>query len=361
MIKHCYVHIPFCSSICSYCDFPKMLYEKKFISRYLESLKDEIDLVYKGDTLDTLYIGGGTPTALDLNELKQLFNIFKVFKLSDSYEFTVECNLENLTEEKLLLFKEYGVNRLSIGVQTFNKNYMEFLNRKSIDTSIINIAKKMGFDNINVDLIYALPNETIDDLKNDLNSFLKLGINHISTYSLIIEPNTVLSINNVSNIDEDLDYEMYKIICNTLKDNGFVHYEVSNFAKPGYESKHNLSYWNNQEYYGFGLGASGYIDKTRYTNTKSIFKYMNKEYVYEKEPLSKKDIMEYEMILGLRKIKGVDMTLFKDKYGVSIDEVFDIDNLLKEGKLIKENGYIKINTDYLYVSNDILVSFIGDV
>ena len=361
MIRHCYVHIPFCSSICSYCDFPKMLYEKKFINSYLDSLKYEINSKYSGDILDTLYIGGGTPSVLSIDELEVLFKILKIFKLSDNYEFTVECNLENLTLDKLKLFKRYGVNRLSIGVQTFNKKYLDFLNRKTCDTSIIKSAKKLGFDNINVDLIYAIDGETLDELNSDIDKFLSLGINHISTYSLIIENNTVLSIKNIKPIDEDIDFDMYNLICKKLSDNGYNHYEISNFAKDGYESRHNLSYWNNLEYYGFGFGAAGYINKTRYNNTKSIFKYINHNYIYEIEELDKKSIMEYEMILGLRKIKGVDMALFKDKYGISINEAFKISELLEKGKLIIENGFIRINPRYLYVSNDILVSFIGDV
>lgn len=361
MIKHCYVHIPFCSSICSYCDFPKMLYERKFISKYLDALKYEIAKTYKGDVLDTLYIGGGTPTSLSLEELEELFNIFKTFKLSSSYEFTVECNLENLTFDKLKLFKRYGVNRLSIGVQTFNKKHLELLNRKTCDTSIIEEAKKLGFNNINVDLIYALKDETLSELDKDLDEFLKLNISHISTYSLIIEDNTILSLKKITPIDEDIDYEMYKHICKKLNENGYIHYEISNFAKKGYESKHNLAYWNNLEYYGFGLGAASFINNKRCTNTRSIFKYFNKEFIYNVEAIDKKSKMEYEMILGLRKIKGVDMALFKEKYGISIDEAFDIKKLLEEGKLIKDDGFIKINSEYLYVSNDILISFIGEV
>ena len=361
MIKHCYVHIPFCSSICSYCDFPKMLYEKKFINSYLDALEREINEIYKGDILDTLYIGGGTPSSLSVDELKRFFDILKVFKLNEKYEYTVECNLENLDIDKLKLFKSYGVNRLSIGVQTFNTKYLDFLNRKTCDTSIIEEAKKLGFNNINVDLIYALKEETLEDLDNDLDKFLSLDITHISTYSLIIEDNTVLSINNIKPIDEDVDFDMYNLICKKLSDNGYIHYEVSNFSKSGYESKHNLAYWNNQEYYGFGLGASSYIDSTRITNTKSIFKYINGEYIYLEEVLDKKEKMEYEMILGLRKMKGVNINDFKNKYGVSIEEYFDIEKLLKEGKLIKEDGYIKISSDFIYLSNDILINFIGEV
>ena len=362
-IKSVYIHIPFCNSICSYCDFAKIYYNKKYINNYLDALKVEITENYKNETLDTIYIGGGTPTSLDIDELKKLFDILKIFKLNKKYEFTIECNIESLDEEKIKLFKECGVNRLSIGVETFNTKFLKYLNRNHTVLEVeekINICKKY-FDNINIDLIYGLKNQTIEDLKSDLNMFLKLNINHISTYSLIIEPHTKLYINHEENINDELDYEMYKIICTLLKDNGFNHYEVSNFSKPGYESIHNLTYWNNQKYYGFGLGAGGFINNIRYTNTKNINKYIDHEFKSEEEIVTKQINMENEMILGLRKLEGVDIEKFKDKYQQDIEEIFDIKDLLKEGKLIKKDNYIFINPDYIYLSNDILINFIGDL
>lgn len=360
MIKSVYVHIPFCSHICSYCDFPKIFYSKKHIKDYLDCLKNEINSIYQNDVIDTLYIGGGTPTSLDSEELKYLFEILKVFKLNNNYEWTVECNLENLTEDKLKLFKEYGVNRLSIGIQTFNRKNLDFLNRKTCDTSIIYKAKELGFNNINVDLIYAIPDETIEDLKFDLEEFLKLDISHISTYSLMIEENTILAINKTKPIDQEIDYDMYKCICDTLEKNGYIHYEISNFSRSGYESKHNLTYWNNNEYYGFGMGASSYINDLRITNTKSLNKYLNKEYIYDSEKVNNKLKMEYEMILGLRKIEGIDLDKFKEKYHKDIREVYDIDKVLKEGKLIVENNHLKISKNYLYLSNEVLINFVGE-
>lgn len=358
MIKSAYIHIPFCAHICTYCDFPKMLYDKKIADKYLSSLEKEIKLNYKDESLKTIYIGGGTPTSFSYTELKRLLDILNIFKKDTDYEYTIECNIENITEEKLKLFKEYGINRLSIGIQSFNKKILKYLNR-TINYDNIILAKKY-FDNINIDLMYAIKDETLDELKEDLDKIIKLDINHISTYSLIIEPNTILSIKGEEYIDEELDYEMYKLICETLKNNDYIHYEISNFSKKGYESKHNLNYWNNNEYYGFGMGASSYIDNKRITNTKSINKYINSEFMYETEMLNEKMKMEYEMILGLRKIEGVDLNVFKQKYNVELEKVFNIEKLLKEGKLIKENDKLKINENYLYLSNDILVNFIGD-
>lgn len=359
MIKSAYIHIPFCTRICTYCDFPKMLYDEKFANKYLDALKKEISLNYKDDKLSTIYIGGGTPTSFSYMELKKLLDILSIFKKEETIEYTVECNLDSITEEKLILMKEYGVNRISIGVETFQSKFLKYLNRSQSSKDKIKLALKY-FDNINIDLMYALKDETIEDLKSDLEEFLTLGVKHISTYSLIIEPNTLLSIKGEKPISEELDLEMYKLICKVLKENGYNHYEISNFALDGYESKHNLTYWNNLEYYGFGMGASSYIDSYRITNTRSINKYINHDFVKEKEFVDKKLKMEYEMILGLRKIDGVDINLFKEKYGINIDEAFKIGEFLKEGKLIKENGKLKISEDYLYLSNDILINFVGE-
>lgn len=361
-MKSVYIHIPFCNKICSYCDFTKIYYNKKYINNYLDTLEYEINNNYQNDLVKTIYIGGGTPTSLDIDELSKLFNIVNLFKLDKDYEFTIECNIESLTKDKLDLFKKNKVNRLSIGIETFNEKFLKYLNRNHNKEDIFNIIgyAKSLFDNINIDLIYGLKNQTLDDLKEDIDNFLKLDINHISTYSLIIEPHTVLYINNEENIDEDLDYDMYKYICNRLKEKGFIHYETSNFAKPGYESIHNLTYWNNDEYYGFGLGASGFINNVRYTNTKSIDKYLNKEFIYEKEEMNDYLNMQNEMILGLRKLKGVSLDTFKEKYHKDIKEVFNIDKLLEERKLIIKDGYIFINPEYIYLSNDILINFIGE-
>lgn len=357
-----YIHIPFCSDICSYCDFCKMYYHKNWAIKYLDSLEKETTTKYKGEKIKTIYIGGGTPSSLDYDDLKQLFKILKIINLDNNYEFTFECNIENIDEEKLKILKDYGVNRISYGVQTFNEKFLSFLNRhhhKEEVISIINLTKKY-FDNINIDLIYALNNQTIDDLEKDLDQFIKLDVPHISTYSLIIEPHTVLNNKKIDYIDQDLDYEMYKLINKKLQNNGFSHYEVSNYSKKGYESKHNLTYWNNQPYYGFGLGASGYIDNIRYENTRSFTDYCSNNYVKEEHELTLREKMEEEMILGLRKIAGVNKNTFYQKYSVSIEDVFDIDNLIKEGKLKQDKDNIYIPSEYIYLSNEILINFIGE-
>ena len=317
MTNSVYIHIPFCANICTYCSFCKFFYNEKMVSDYLNSLEREILDTYKGETLQTLYIGGGTPSSLTLDELKRLFEILKVFKLSDTCEFTIEVNPENIDLDKLKLFKENKVNRLSMGVESTLKNNLEYLGRChdfNLVKEKINLIKSVGITNINVDLIYALKNQSLKDLETDINNILSLDITHISTYSLMIEEHTKLYIKKETNISEELDYLMYNLIRNKLKEHGFNHYEVSNFSKTGYESKHNLVYWNNEHYYGFGLSASSYIKNVRKTNTSSFNDYLKGNYVKEKEILNEKDILSYALILGFRKITGINKQEFLDKY-----------------------------------------------
>lgn len=360
-MKNAYIHIPFCNSICTYCDFCKFIKNSEWVNSYLDSLSKEIKLAYKNETLDTLYIGGGTPSSLSINELKKLFDILKLFKLSDNYEFTFECNIENINEELLKLLRDNRVNRISIGVETFNNKFLAFLNRHHTKESAIETIKlvKKYFDNINVDLIYALKDQTIKDIEYDIDILLDLDITHISTYSLIIEENTMLYINNVKNIDEDLDYDMYKLIENKLSSNGYIHYEVSNYAKTGYESKHNLTYWNNNQYYGFGCGASGYIDNVRYDNTRSITDYIKGKYLLDSHILDTNETLENEFILGFRKLYGINKENFKEKYNMDIHDIDVVNRLLSEKKLIENEKSIYINPNYIYTSNNILTLFLN--
>lgn len=360
MVKAVYIHIPFCEDICSYCDFCKYYYNSDLVDKYLVALKKEIINNYQGEIIETIYIGGGTPSSLSIDQIKKLLDITKLFNVKN-LEFTFECNIENIDEDKVKLLTEYGVNRISIGVQTFNDKYLSFLNRKhSKDEVLKKIAMiKNYIDNINIDLIYAIWEETLDELSLDLELFLKLDINHISTYSLIIEDNTILANNKVKNIDDKLDYNMYKLICDTLLKNDYHHYEISNFSKPGYESKHNLVYWNNDEYYGFGMGASGYIDKVRYTNTRSINHYLEGNYKYIVDKLSFNEIVENALILGLRKIDGIDIRLFYNKYKIDLMKIDIVSSLIAENKLIYNNDFLKVNKNYIYTSNDILIEFMG--
>ncbi len=360
-MKSIYLHIPFCDTICSYCDFCKQYYEESIVDTYLIALEKEIDETYRGEPIKTLYIGGGTPSCLTISQLKKLLSFFAKFSLVDSCEITFEANIESMNEEKLKLLREYGVNRLSIGIETFQEKLQKVLERKTDIKALqafLKNARRIGFTNINGDLIYAVPGQTKEDLKKDLTMLLSCNLEHISTYSLMMEPHTKLSLKKIEPIEEEEDASMYQIICKTLKEHGYQHYEISNFSRPSYEAKHNLVYWNNEEYYGFGLGASGYLALKRYENTRSLTKYCKGSYRKEEDILSKKDQMCYEMILGLRKIEGVSSKQFYQKYGMTIEETFPIDSLLEHGFLEKQGEFLRIAEAYLYVSNEILEYFI---
>lgn len=360
-VKSAYIHIPFCNSICSYCDFCKIYYNGDIVSRYLKALEKEIKSYYKNEKLNTIYIGGGTPSSLNINELKELFKIIDILKKENNCEITFECNIDSIDLEKLKFLYEKGVNRLSIGIESFNKDIIKYLNRKHTKEEAINkvnLAKKVGFNNINIDLMYAISIENMDILKEDLKTIISMDVEHISTYSLIIEPHTILYNNKADYIDQDIDFEMYKLICKELKENNYIHYEISNFAKKGYESRHNLVYWNNMNYYGFGVGASGYINNIRYDNTKSISKYIDGNYVLKKDILNFNTIIENEFILGLRKIKGIRLSEFKEKYGFDVTDIPIVLKLIDEKKLNIKNDYLYIYNNYIYQENDILVEFL---
>ncbi len=350
-----YIHIPFCSSICTYCDFCKVLKNNQWINKYLTSLEKEIKQKYHGEYVKTLYIGGGTPSSLSLEDLTRLFIILKIFNIDEDTEITFESNSEDLTLDKINFLKQH-INRLSIGVQTFNKKTLKILNRK-LNAENLNNAFK-NFDNINIDLMYGFQNQSINDLKSDLNKIVKLNPTHISTYCLILEPNTKLYIDNYTSLEDDRERDMYDLIVQTLKDNNYEQYELSNFSKPKYQSKHNLVYWNNENYYGFGLGASGYIDNIRYENTRSLTEYLKGNYILVKDELSLDETIQNEFILGFRKIAGINKQNFYQKYKISLKEINIINKLLSQKLLIENKNNIYINSKYLYTSNEVLLNFI---
>lgn len=366
MVKSAYIHIPFCEKICSYCDFCKMFYNEELVNKYLDELSLEINDAYNNEVLDTIYIGGGTPSSLNIKQLTRLFEILKVLKLNKSYEYTIECNFDNITHEKLDLFKKNNINRISFGLESINKNNLKVLERtidkdKVID--IINYCNKIGIDNINIDLMYAIHNETINDLLEDIKFIKSLNVTHISTYSLILEEHTKLYIEGYKYIDDELDRNMYDLICIELKD--YDHYEISNFAKnKKYRSIHNSTYWNNNEYYGFGLSSSGYLGQVRYEHTRSINKYLNHDYIKEDgiEYLSTKDKVYYEVIMNLRTKEGIDLKLFKERYNNSLDYYYKYKDLVKDKLLVEEDNHLFIPYNLWYTSNSVIVKLLeGEV
>lgn len=357
---HIYIHIPFCKNICSYCDFCKIYYNKKYINNYLDALEKEIKTRYNNEFVKTIYIGGGTPTSLDYDELERLLEITNIFNKDKKLEFSIESNIE-IDNEKIKLLKKYNVNRISLGVQSFDDKILKILNRTHNKEDVLNtikLLKENDLSNINIDLIYGVT-DNIDIIKKDIDLFLSLDIPHISCYSLIIENNTILKINNYNNINEEVEYDMYKYIEEKLLENNYHHYEVSNYAKKGYESIHNMCYWKNKEYYGFGLSSVSYIKNRRITNTKNIDKYIKGIFIKETHIEDELEQMENDIILGLRLIDGIDILEFEKKYNKKIKDIFNINPYLENGMLNILDNKLKINKNYIYLSNEILTNILN--
>lgn len=355
-----YIHIPFCSHICSYCDFPKMLYDHKFCLKYLDALEREIKERYLGEEVVSLYIGGGTPTSLSEKEFERLLQITRLFKKSSSVEFTVESNVEGLSNEKIRLIKKYGVNRVSLGVQSFHDDTLKILGRNhdvKMVREVVSSLKKAGIFNISIDYIYGV-SDCLKEVEEDIETFLALDVPHFSAYSLIIEENTLFSIQKRKYIDEEKEYQMYQMIEKILIKNHYQHYEISNYGKKGYFSLHNLNYWNNGCYYGFGLGAVSYLNHVRISNTLNLGEYIKGNYRKEEIEEDIKVRISNEFILGLRKIEGIDATIFFQKYHLNILHIPCVLDLIEEKKLIYQNHHLFISPKYLYLSNEILINFI---
>ena len=366
-----YVHIPFCTQICYYCDFSKVFIKNQPVDSYLEHLLEEFQS-YDIQKLRTLYIGGGTPTALSASQLEVLLDgLTKNLDLSVLEELTIEANPGDLDADKIAVLKNSAVNRVSLGVQTFDDKMLKKIGRSHLEKDIyenIDRLKLAGFDNISIDLIYALPGQTMEQVKENVAKAIGLDIPHMSLYSLILENHTVfmnrMRRGKLPLPKEELEAEMFEYIIAELERAGFEHYEISNFSKSGFESRHNLMYWDNAEYYGIGAGASGYVNGVRYKNHGPIRHYLNA--VEEgnaritEEHLSQKEQMEEEMFLGLRKKSGVSMARFEEKFGRSFDGLYGeiVRELVQQGLMQIEGDRVRMTKRGLFLGDTVAERFI---
>lgn len=360
MVKNAYIHIPFCKSKCKYCSF--ISYSRLDLKDdYLNALKKQISAEYKSERLNTLYFGGGTPSLLEVSELK---SIIELFNFEDDAEITCEVNPDSVDLEYLSGLRKIGVNRLSIGSQTFNDEILSIIGRRhnseQIKSAVLN-AKQAGFDNISLDFIYGLPNQGLNDFIEDLKTAIEVDIQHISLYGLKIEENCFFDVNPPENLpDSDAQADMYLKAVEILKNNAFEHYEISNFAKVGFESSHNLNYWNNNTYYGLGCAASGYVNKFRYTNEADLEKYiktpLKKSVNHE---LSEQEILEEEIFLGFRKLSGINVGEINNKYSIKFENKYDkILQKYSDYFSQTDKGYT-LTLEGIMLSNEILSEFIG--
>lgn len=332
---------------------------------YLQLLRLEMENYRKNlSQVCSVYIGGGTPNSLCDEELDLLLSFISNEKFYLK-EFTIEINPELLTEKQITIFKKHGINRISIGVQSFQPKILKILRRnhdKTIILKAVKSLKKAGFTNISIDMIHSVPTQTIHDLKADLKDVIALDIQHISYYGLSIEEKTMLKLeiekNKYECIDDDLSVKFFQTIKDTLQKDNFTHYEISNFAKNNYQSFHNTLYWRNQEYIGLGIGAAGYLKNIRYNNA-NYFKDYKENVIMTKEVLTKKDQLTYEIILGLRLLSGLKITALNFKYDIDFFKEYpDTDNLIKQKLLIFKDDFLFLSDAGILISNQIFEKFV---
>ena len=375
-----YIHIPFCKQKCYYCDF--ISYENKEIKiqQYVQSLKKEIEIELKKinekeSKITTIYIGGGTPSFIDAKYIEEIINVIKEnYKIDKEVEITIEINPGTIDKEKLDIYRKIGINRISIGLQSTNNQLLKQIGRIHTYEEFLNsynLINRTGFTNVNVDLMLGLPNQTLEQIEESVQNVIKLNPNHISLYSLIVEENTKIEKmieNKILELpEEDLERKMYWKTKELLEKNEYIHYEISNFSKKGYHSKHNLNCWNQEEYLGFGVAAHSYVNNKRYYNTDSIENYINN--IEQNEIENNRTISEIQtqiekkkeyMLLGLRKIDGVDIQNFKNKFVDNPIYLYhkELEKLVRENLVEIDLNQIKLTNKGLDLANLVWEEFI---
>ena len=371
-----YIHIPFCEHICYYCDFNKVFLEGQPVDEYVEMLLKEMEITLEQHPvkeLETLYVGGGTPTSLTAVQLDRLLaGAREILPFKEGKEFTVEANPGDLTKEKLQVMKNYGVNRLSMGVQTFDNRLLKKIGRKHTAEDVyqtMRFLEEENFTNVSIDLIYALPGQTLEGYRETLNQALALDLPHYSLYSLILENKTMfmnwVRQGRLELPDQEIETRMFEETIQAMEKKGRHQYEISNFGLEGHESKHNLMYWNNDHYFGFGAGASGYLGNKRYRNKGPIQHYLRplragELPVLETEVLLRENQIEEEMFLGLRKKIGISKQHFYERYQQTIESLYSkvLTDLEKEGLLVNESDRIYLTPKGTFLGNEVFERFL---
>lgn len=359
-----YVHIPFCDHICGYCDFARVLYDESLVDNYLSKLEKEI-LSKNLKKLKTIYIGGGTPSALSLSQLERLFKILD-FYTKEIVEYTIEANPESLNQEKALLFKKYGINRISLGMQVSQNHLLKLIERKHSFQQVkatVKMLKQLGINNISIDLMYGIPNQSLADLKESLQAVVNLNIKHLSLYGLTIEPGSKFALKGYKAATADLDADMYEMATDYLNKAGFLRYEISNFAKKGYQSHHNKIYWKYEDFIGVGLYASSKISNQRYTNTRNLKDYLSKNANKTIVNLSKDDQIFEFIMMNLRLAEGFCFKEFKKRFQVDFKSKYaqQIESLVNENLLIVDDYTIRASDYGLEILHNVIEKFMDEV
>lgn len=365
MIQSLYLHVPFCKSICYYCDFKRTLYNASLADKWLMMIQEEMNHKKINPHLKTIYIGGGTPTSLTYEQLERLLQILRPYSY-EVEEFTIESNIESLDEDKIKLLKQYGVNRISLGVQSLQDALLQMMNRKHTKKEVYQKIKQLydlGITNISVDMIYGFEEQSLQMWEEDLKEITSWKeISHLSLYSLTIEENSVFGKQNKKTQENEIEAKMYDMAIDILKDNGFEQYEIANFAKNNKVSMHNCAYWQYDDFYGIGVGASGKENGVRYENSGTILQYVDKSAKVLKENLDVKDQMFENIMMSLRMRKGLDLNVFKKRYNMDIHDVYKdvIQHEIVKGNLIEEDNFLKVSKQGMFYLHDVLVQFLED-
>lgn len=372
-----YIHIPFCESKCIYCDFYSMANNNHLIDKYINALLVEAVLrknELNSETLTTVYLGGGTPSLLSITQLSKIVNgLKKVFDFSEVEEFTIEVNPDDVTAYYIQQAKSLGINRVSMGVQSFSDEDLRFINRRHTAkqaTDAIHIIKKAGIDNISIDLIYGIPGQNIEIWKNNVDTAISLSVQHISAYTLMYEEGTRLSVmrsfGKITEMDDDVVAAMYDYLVAQLKSNGYTHYEISNFALPGFHSRHNSSYWNLTPYLGLGVAAHSFDGTVRRFNPSNLKKYLDAlgegNLCVEVEKITKAEKYDEYVMLRLRTADGIDADELMHRFDEEYYQFFieKTKPLVSEGSLINENGRYYIPENHIMISDNITCDLLWD-
>ncbi len=378
MARGVYIHIPFCHQICNYCDFNKVFFKNQPVDDYIEALGKEMEMTVQQfpdafKNVETIFLGGGTPTALTAHQIDRLLQLIQMhIPMHSVKEFTSEANPDELTLDKLQSLYHGGVNRLSMGVQSFDQTLLQKMGRTHSNEHVyetIENAKKVGFENISIDLMYGLPNQTMEQWQHTLQSALALNLPHYSAYSLIVEPKTIFYIQYAKGKlplpSEDLEADMYDVLMKEMAAHGLLQYEISNFARQGFASTHNKIYWDNDEYAGFGAGAHGYLKGVRYSNVGPIKKYIEtvqsgERPIIHSHTVTQQEQIEEQMFLGLRKTAGVTFKEYEMKFGESMHQRYGmiIEKLISDGLLEQDDVGIRLTRKGRFVGNEVFQTFL---
>ncbi|MFD0870545.1 radical SAM family heme chaperone HemW [Paenibacillus residui] len=372
-----YIHIPFCTNKCHYCDFNSYVLKGQPVVEYLDALEREMSMTverFPAWRVETVFVGGGTPTVLLPDQMERFLGLVQTYfpDRTDRFEFTMEANPGTTDAEKLAVMKAGGVNRISFGVQSFDPELLKRIGRiHSVDDVYESIenAKRIGFSNLSIDLMLGLPKQTVGMMSDSLDKALELDLQHYSIYALKVEENTLFhklyQRNELPLPEEEEELSMYLMTMNKLKQAGYAQYEISNFAIPGFESRHNLMYWHNRSYYGLGAGAHGYMEGVRHINVKGIQPYIDATRqglpILEANEVSRGEAMEDFMMVGLRVLSGVSEDDFADQFGESLMEVFGpvINRLTEQGLLEADEGRVRLSDKGILLGNEVFAEFIG--